>query len=170
MSRKGGVKRCPVDIEVRGREEDSASSRTDTILRTQTITKPQKYLPPFYRFSTISFVSFVSFVTLAFSIHLLLRYKRPLKRPSKSPLKGDFGFPPFKGGAGRVFRRGLRGREGLSLMRHKQYGFGTFVPNPYRFCEEQTIILHLRLPLSPPAPHEPLAGLRTPRGCTPVYA
>ena len=48
--------------------------RTDTLLRTQTITKPQKYIPPFYRFCTISFVSFVSFVTLAFSIHLLLRY------------------------------------------------------------------------------------------------
>ena len=49
-------------------------ARTDTLLRTQTITKPQKYIPPFYRFCTISFVSFVSFVTLAFSIHLLLRY------------------------------------------------------------------------------------------------
>ena len=48
--------------------------RTDTLLRTQTITKPQKYIPPFYRFCTISFVSFVSFVTLTFSIHLLLRY------------------------------------------------------------------------------------------------
>ena len=48
--------------------------RTDTLLRTQTITQPQKYIPPFYRFCTISFVSFVSFVTLAFSIHLLLRY------------------------------------------------------------------------------------------------
>ena len=57
-------------------------ARTDTLLRTQTITKPQKYIPPFYRFCTISFVSFVSFVTLAFSIHLLLRY---LKRPSLSP-------------------------------------------------------------------------------------
>ena len=52
-------------------------ARTDTILRTQTITKPQKYIPPFYRFCTISFVSFVSFVTLAFSIHLLLRCKLP---------------------------------------------------------------------------------------------
>ena len=48
--------------------------RTDTLIRTQTITQPQKYIPPFYRFCTISFVSFVSFVTLAFSIHLLLRY------------------------------------------------------------------------------------------------
>ena len=48
--------------------------RTDTLLRTQTITKPQKYIPPFYRFCTISFVSFVSFVTLAFYIRLLLRY------------------------------------------------------------------------------------------------
>ena len=52
-------------------------ARTDTLLRTQTITKPQKYIPPFYRFCTISFVSFVSCVTLTFSIHLLLRYKLP---------------------------------------------------------------------------------------------
>ena len=51
--------------------------RTDTLLRTQTITKPQKYIPPFYRFCTISFVSFVSFVTLTFSIHLLFRNKLP---------------------------------------------------------------------------------------------
>ena len=88
------------------REAGEFISRTDTLLRTQTITKPQKYLPSFYRFCTISFVSFVSFVTITFSIHLLLRYlKRPLKRPSKSPLKGDFGFPPFKGGEGRVLLR-----------------------------------------------------------------
>ena len=46
-------------------------SRTDTLLRTQTITQKERYIPPFYRFCTISFVSFV---TLAFSIHLLLRY------------------------------------------------------------------------------------------------
>ena len=49
-------------------------ARTDTLLRTQTITKPQKYIPPFYRFCTISFVSCGSFVTITFSIHLLLRY------------------------------------------------------------------------------------------------
>ena len=49
-------------------------SRTDTLLRTQTITQKERYIPPFYRFCTISFVTFVSFVTLAFSIHLLLRY------------------------------------------------------------------------------------------------
>ena len=48
--------------------------RTDTLLRTQTITQKERYIPPFYRFCTISFVSFVSFVTLTFSIHLLLRY------------------------------------------------------------------------------------------------
>ena len=30
------------------------------------------------------------------------RNKKPDPRPSKSPLKGDFGFPPFKGGSGRV--------------------------------------------------------------------
>ena len=49
-------------------------ARTDTLLRTQTITQKERYIPPFYRFCTISFVTFVSFVTLAFSIHLLLRY------------------------------------------------------------------------------------------------
>ena len=59
-------------------------ARTDTLLRTQTITKPQKYIPPFYRFCTISFVSFVSFVTLTFSIHLLFRNKLP-----RLPLRGD---------------------------------------------------------------------------------
>ena len=48
--------------------------RTDTLIRTQTITQKERYIPPFYRFCTISFVTFVSFVTLAFSIHLLLRY------------------------------------------------------------------------------------------------
>ena len=53
--------------------------RTDTLLRTQTITKPQKYIPPFYRFCTITLATLATFVTLAFSIHLLLRY---LKRPS----------------------------------------------------------------------------------------
>ena len=50
--------------------------RTDTLLRTQTITQKERYIPPFYRFCTISFVTFVSFVTLAFSIHLLLRDRR----------------------------------------------------------------------------------------------
>ena len=49
-------------------------ARTDTLLRTQTITQKERYIPPFYRFCTISFVSFVSFVTITFSIHLLLRY------------------------------------------------------------------------------------------------
>ena len=49
-------------------------ARTDTLLRTKTITQKERYIPPFYRFCTISFVTFVSFVTLAFSIRLLLRY------------------------------------------------------------------------------------------------
>ena len=30
--------------------------------------------PPFYRFCTITLVTLITFVTLAFSIHLLLRY------------------------------------------------------------------------------------------------
>ena len=32
-------------------------------------------------------------------------------RPSKSPLKGDFGFPPFKGGAGRVLFLGVLAQQ-----------------------------------------------------------
>ena len=55
--------------------------RTDTLLRTQTITQKERYIPPFYRFCTISFVTFVSFVTLTFSIHLLLRYLK-IRSPS----------------------------------------------------------------------------------------
>ena len=49
-------------------------ARTDTLIRTQTITKPQKYIPPFYRFCTITLATLATFATLAFSIHLLLRY------------------------------------------------------------------------------------------------
>ena len=56
------------------REAGEFISRTDTLLRTQTITKPQKYIPSFYRFCTITLVTLITFVTLAFSIHLLLRY------------------------------------------------------------------------------------------------
>ena len=48
--------------------------RTDTLLRTQTITEKERYIPPFYRFCTITFATFATFATLAFSIHLLLRY------------------------------------------------------------------------------------------------
>ena len=49
-------------------------ARTDTLLRTQTITQKERYIPPFYRLCTISFATFATFATLAFSIHLLLRY------------------------------------------------------------------------------------------------
>ena len=49
-------------------------SRTDTLLRTQTITQKERYIPPFYRFCTITLVTLITFVTLAFSIRLLLRY------------------------------------------------------------------------------------------------
>ena len=47
------------------------------IIRTQTITQKERYIPPFYRFCTITLVTLITFVTLAFSIHLLLRYKLP---------------------------------------------------------------------------------------------
>ena len=55
-------------------ETPSFIARTDTLLRTQTITQKERYIPPFYRFCTISFATFATFATLAFSIHLLLRY------------------------------------------------------------------------------------------------
>ena len=48
--------------------------RTDTLLRTQTITQKERYIPPFYRFCTITLITLITLVTLAFSIHLLLRY------------------------------------------------------------------------------------------------
>ena len=50
--------------------------RTDTLLRTQTITQPQKYIPPFYRFCTITLITLITLVTLAFYIRLLLRYPK----------------------------------------------------------------------------------------------
>ena len=51
--------------------------RTDTLLRTQTITNPQKYIPPFYRFCTITLITLITLVTLAFSIRFfLLRYPK----------------------------------------------------------------------------------------------
>ena len=49
-------------------------ARTDTLIRTQTITQKERYIPPFYRFCTITFATFATFATLAFCIHLLLRY------------------------------------------------------------------------------------------------
>ena len=49
-------------------------ARTDTLLRTQTITQKERYIPPFYRFCTITLATLATFATLAFSIHLLLRY------------------------------------------------------------------------------------------------
>ena len=48
--------------------------RTDTLIRTQTITQKERYIPPFYRFCTITLVTLITFVTLTFSIRLLLRY------------------------------------------------------------------------------------------------
>ena len=48
--------------------------RTDTLLRTQTITQKERYIPPFYRFCAFSFVTFATIATLVFSIRLLLRY------------------------------------------------------------------------------------------------
>ena len=49
-------------------------ARTDTLLRTQTITQKERYIPPFYRFCTITLATLATIATLTFSIHLLLRY------------------------------------------------------------------------------------------------
>ena len=53
--------------------------RIDTLIRTQTITQKERYIPPFYRFCTITLITLITLVTLAFSIRLLLRYYSPLK-------------------------------------------------------------------------------------------
>ena len=50
--------------------------RTDTLLRTQTITQKERYIPPFYRFCTITLITLITLVTLAFYIRLLLRYHK----------------------------------------------------------------------------------------------
>ena len=47
------------------------------LLRTQTITQKERYIPPFYRFCTITLITLITLVTLAFSIHLLFRNKLP---------------------------------------------------------------------------------------------
>ena len=52
------------------REAGELIARTDTLIRTQTITQKERYIPPFYRFCTITFATFATFATLAFSIHL----------------------------------------------------------------------------------------------------
>ena len=61
--------------------------RTDTLLRTQTITQKERYIPPFYRFCTITLATLATIATLAFSIRLLLRYKLP--RLSSSTFKQE---------------------------------------------------------------------------------
>ena len=48
--------------------------RTDTLLRIQTITQKERYIPPFYRFCTITLATLATIATLVFSIRLLLRY------------------------------------------------------------------------------------------------
>ena len=42
--------------------------RTDTLLRTQTITQKERYIPPFYRFCAFSFVTFATIATLVFNV------------------------------------------------------------------------------------------------------
>ena len=50
--------------------------RTDTLLRTQTITQKERYIPPFYRFCTITLITLITLVTLVFYIRLILRYRK----------------------------------------------------------------------------------------------
>ena len=45
-------------------------ARTDTLLRTQTITQKERYIPTFYRFCTITLATLATLATLTFSIHL----------------------------------------------------------------------------------------------------
>ena len=58
--------------------------RTDTLIRTQTITQKERYIPPFYRFCTITLATLATIATLTFSIHLLLRYLK-IRSPIWSP-------------------------------------------------------------------------------------
>ena len=44
-------------------------TRTDTLLRTQTITQTERYIHSFDRFCTITLATLATFATLAFSIH-----------------------------------------------------------------------------------------------------
>ena len=50
--------------------------RTDTLLRTQTITQKERYIPPFYRFCTITLATLATLATLVFYIRLILRYRK----------------------------------------------------------------------------------------------
>ena len=45
-------------------------TRTDTLLRTQTITQTERYIHSFDRFCTITLATLATFATLAFSIRL----------------------------------------------------------------------------------------------------
>ena len=91
-----GLETAPPLSPLRGRRESSSPAPTHSSARKPSPNR-KSISPPLYRFCTISFVTFVSFVTLAFSIHLLLRYlKRSPKTPSISPLKGENPKSPFK--------------------------------------------------------------------------
>lgn len=48
--------------------------RTDTLIRTQTITQTERYIPPLYKFCTLTLATLATLATLYFSIRLLLRY------------------------------------------------------------------------------------------------
>lgn len=50
--------------------------RTDTVFRTETRVVKERYVPPFYKWCTISLATLVTLVTLYFSIRFLLHYFR----------------------------------------------------------------------------------------------
>ena len=51
-------------------------TRTDTVFRTETRVVKERYVPPFYKWCTISLATLATLATLYFSIRFLLRYFR----------------------------------------------------------------------------------------------
>ena len=71
---RGGSFVCRISDRTRTIHDTTFLLRTDTLIRTQTITQTERYIPPFYKFCTITFITIITFVTLYFSIRPLLRY------------------------------------------------------------------------------------------------
>ena len=71
---RGGSFVCRISDRTRTIRDTTFLLRTDTIIRTQTITQTERYIPPFYKFCTITLASLASLAALYFSIRLLFRY------------------------------------------------------------------------------------------------
>lgn len=54
---------------------------TDTVFRTETRVVKERYVPPFYKWCTISLATLATLATLYFSIRFLLRYFRTRRPP-----------------------------------------------------------------------------------------